>query len=419
MDSGTATADTEAPAVPTGYSNEDTYYATRYSQGRRTVYAIDLSLMNVAAMLPRPDPDKPTPGNRRVKDAHARGFAAYIRGNENWVSPALILRAPDVFKFTPERVVGGTEFGVLAIPRLARNDLKILDGQHRILGVHYGVDQVDAEIDKVRSLIAAAKRDGNGELETHHRKELSKLEKQRQRFSTERISVQVQIEEDQREFMQMFVDIADNALGISSAIRARFDARKVVNRSLEDVLKNALLTERVDLEQDRIGVSSRFFLGAKHVADIVRTATVGVSGRIGKRQEDELDEAMLVEKSNNFMDLLVGGFSILDDLVEGKTTPEDVRKTSLLGSATMLRVLAGVYYDLSKDMSDDEIQEFFEKLNPFMSAPIKDGSPWLETGVFSVGATAPKARRQDMKTLTETIAKWAKYPPAWLEGNNA
>jgi hypothetical protein len=119
------------------------------------------------------------------------------------------------------------------------------------------------------------------------------------------------------------------------------------------------------------------------------------------------------------MDLLVGGFSILDDLVEGKTTPEDVRKTSLLGSATMLRVLAGVYYDLSKDMSDDEIQEFFEKLNPFMSAPIKDGSPWLETGVFSVGATAPKARRQDMKTLTETIAKWAKYPPAWLEGNNA
>ena len=85
----------------------------------------------------------------------------------------------------------------------------------------------------------------------------------------------------------------------------------------------------------------------------------------------------------------------------------------------MLRVLAGVYYELSKDLSDDEIQEFFEKLKLFMAAPIKEGSPWLETGVFSVGSTAPKARRQDMKTLAETIVKWAKFPPAWMESANA
>jgi len=414
-----AVSSVDQKGVPSGYANEDTYYSTRYVQGGRKVYAIDLSLLNVAATLPRPDPDRPTPGNRRVKESHARGFGAYVRENENWVAPALILRAPDVFKFTPKEVVGGTEFGILALPRLARNDLKILDGQHRILGLHYAVDEIDEEIEKTRTLIAAAKRDGNGELEAHQRRELAKLERQRQRFNVERVSVQIQIEEDQRAFMQMFVDIADNALGISSAIRARFDARKVVNRALDDVLKNALLQERVDVEQDRIGGSSRYFMGAKHVADVIRTVTVGISGRIGKRQEDELHEAAVVERANNFLDVLVGGFSQLDAMVEGEVTPEELRKSSLLGSTTMIRVLAGVYYELSKDLSDDEIQEFYQRLDPFMVAPISAESPWLETGVFSIGAMAPKARNQDMKALTEAITKWAKHAPAWLGGRNA
>ena len=38
------------------------------------------------------------------------------------------------------------------------------------------------------------------------------------------------VEDDSTAYKQMFFDIADNALGITSSVRARFDSRKVVNR---------------------------------------------------------------------------------------------------------------------------------------------------------------------------------------------
>lgn len=399
----------------TGYDTEDRYYATRYTQGGRVVYSIDLSLDVVAATMPRPDPQRPTPGNRRVNEAHARGFARYVREQRNWVAPALLLRAPDnLFKFEIKDEVGGSQFGILALPRLARTDLRVLDGQHRILGLYYAVDDLASEIENARNNAASARRDGNAELEQHFRGILTRLEDQRRHLHTERISVQVHIEDDPQAFMQMFVDIADNALGITSAIRARFDSRKVVNRALDEVLKHALLKDRVDLEQDRVGGSSQYLMGAKHVTDIVRTVAVGITGRIGRRQESELVEGAVVESANNFHDALVAAFPQLEALVEGNTTPETLRKTSLLGSTTFLRVLAGVYYDLSKDLSDDDIVDFFSQLSRFTAAPIGDGSPWMATGVFSANATAPNARRQDLEKLTKLIASWAIRRPEWF-----
>ena len=34
--------------------------------------------------------------------------------------------------------------------------------------------------------------------------------------------------------------------------------------------------------------------------------------------------------------------------------------------------------------------------------------------VFSENAMAPKARRQDLKALVDTISAWAKNEPGWL-----
>jgi len=401
--------------VLSGYDTHDRYYATRYEQGGRTVYSIDLSLQGAAATLPKPDPAHPTPGNRRVKESHARGFGKYVRENKEWVAPALLLRSPDIFEYTVTDEIAGTKFGILGIPRLARTDLRILDGQHRILGLHYAVEGIAAELEKERSMTAAAKRDGNVELERHHQQIIRELEAQRDRLSRERISIQIHLEDDLTKYEQMFVDIADNALGITSAIRARFDSRKVVNRSLDDVLKHAVLVGRVDMEQDRIGGASPYLMGAKHVADIIRTVAVGIAGRIGRRQEGELHEAELVEKSNNFFDVMLGAFPDLEKIVDGKMTTEDLRKQSLLGSTTMLRVLAGVFYELAKEISDDDIRDFFAKLAPHMRAPVGAGSPWMTTGVFREGAMAPNARRQDLESLTDNIVSWARKSPAWLE----
>ncbi|MCA1840107.1 MAG: hypothetical protein LC723_07240, partial [Actinobacteria bacterium] len=226
--------------------------------------------------------------------------------------------------------------------------------------------------------------------------------------------VQIVLEDDQQGYEQMFVDIADNALGISSAIRARFDSRKIGNRCLEEVLRHALLKDKVDMHQDRVGGASSYLVGARHVTDIIRTVTVGIGGRIGRRQEDELHESALVEDANSFLDVLVSGFSDLEKIAEDSLSAEELRRSSLLGSTTMLRVLAGVYHELRKDFGDEEIADYFSLLEPHMGAPILLGSPWLKTGVFSEGAMAPKARGGDMKTLTTKIVEWHRDPPAWL-----
>lgn len=398
----------------TGYDTQDRYYATRYEQGGRTAYAIELSVAGVAATLPKPDPKQLTDDNRRINDAHARGFGTYVRENENWVAPALLLRASDIFKFKLEKEVGGMQFGILSVPRLARTDLKILDGQHRILGLHYAMEGIAAEVGKKRSLLAAARKQENHDLVRRYEGEVKELEAQRKRLDREKIAIQIYIEDDPQAYKQMFVDIANNALGITSTIRSRFDHRKVVNRALDIVLDHAFLGARVDLQQDR--VKGDMLMGARHVADIIRIVAVGISGRVSRRQEAALNESQLAEKTNEFFDVLVSSLPILNDVIEGKCSPEKLRKTSLLGSTTMLRVLAGVYNELADSMSDDEIGDFFSKLSPHMTAPLTAESPWVRIGgeIFSVGTVAPKARYQDVKRLTKMIAGWSQSEPEWL-----
>lgn len=397
-----------------GYETADEYWATMYSQGGRRVYNIDLSLMAVASTLPRPNPSQPTAGNRRVKEQHAKSFSEYVLENENWVAPSLMLRGPSVFRFQKEKQVQGAQFGILSIPRNARVDLRIIDGQHRILGFCLANEFIAQEMEKIRSHISTAKRDGDQELEAHWLGQMPKWEALKKRLQNERISVQIHVVDDEAEYKQMFVDVADNALGISSAIRARFDSRKAVNRALEEVLKHSLLDGRVDMEQDRISGSSTYILGAKHIADIIRTLYKGISGRISKKEEQQIDEGALVESTNHFFDTLVDSFHELTEVSNEEMTPEQLRKSSLLGSATMIRILAGVYYQLEADeWTQEEIGEFFSTLSPMMHAPIEKDSKWFEIpeikkhGVFSENMYAPNARRQTVDILYKSILQLA------------
>jgi hypothetical protein len=73
-------------------------------------------------------------------------------------------------------------------------------------------------------------------------------------------------------------------------------------------MKHSLLRGRVDPEQDRIGRGNPNLMGAKHVAELVRTLAVGIEGRISRRLEDELREDALIQKTNEFLDALVAAF---------------------------------------------------------------------------------------------------------------
>lgn len=407
--------------VPTGYDPNIRFYATRYKQGGRTVFSLDLSLEQVANLLPAPDPNNPAEGNRQVKESHARAFGDYIREKPDWVAPALVLRAPDIFEFEVKEEIAGTQFGIISFPTMARTDLRILDGQHRTLGIHLAIRGIAADLEKARSLLANAKKsDADPAVLLNLQSQIDRLNDQRARLGHDRTSLQVFIEDDQTAYKQMFFDIAENALGITSSVKARFDSRKVVNRALDGVMKHSLFKDRVDLEQDRMGRGNPNIVGAKQVAEIIRTIAVGIDGRVGRRLEDELDEGELVEQTNNFLDVLLASFPPLEAVADGTLTPQDLRVTSMLGSTVMLRILAGVYAELAERgqmLEDDEVIEFFQKLAPSMAGPVGPASIWIEhvpDNVFSIGSLSPRARRQDLKALRDAMVKWALNKPEWL-----
>ena len=411
-------------SFPSGYDPYDRYYATRYRQGSRVVYSIDLSLHQVADLIPAPDPHRPAEGNRQVTESHARAFGAYVRENSGWVAPALILRAPDIFAFEVKEQIAGTEFGVLSFLKREVSDIRILDGQHRTLGIHYAMEDIAAELERERSNKAAALRTGSSPaVVKRFERRIEELGMQRARLDTDRVSIQIFIEEDQQAYKQMFFDIADNAKGITSSVKARFDNRKVVNRALEGVLKHTLLVGRVDHQQDRIAKNSEYLFGAKTVAEIVRIIAVGLDGRVGKRLEDELNESRLVEDTKEFLDCLVGSFTSVTDVVNGKQSASDFRSGSLLGSVVMLKVMAGVYFELVEKhkFTSADVGKFFQKLDPATRGPVAAGSIWvkyLPNNTFSVGALSPKFRQLELKTLRDTLVLWGLESPEWLSAAN-
>jgi hypothetical protein len=160
-------------------------------------------------------------------------------------------------------------------------------------------------------------------------------------------------------------------------------------------------------------------MGAKHVADITRAVAVGVAGRIGKKRETELDDAAVTEAIHKFLECITEAFTDLAAVADGKVTPLQLRQESLLGSVGMFRVLAGVYHDLTEDMDidDEEVTEFFHRLNPHMNAPVTNSSLWRTTKAnadFEPNASSPIMRTQNLQHLVAVIVSWFKNPPAGL-----
>lgn len=417
------TSDLAMPSTSelTGYNDADTYLATRYRQGGRTLFSIDLSLDQLANTVGQPNPEQPTEGNRKIVYRHAQGFAKYLKTRSDGVIPPLLLRAPDgVFEFNQLDSVGGTDWGTLSVPRNARNDLHIVDGQHRILGIHLLIKELAEALAKARSERAVALKRKDHKLAEEFDKEIAALEAQRHRMNKDRVSIQIIIVDDAQEYKQIFVDIAENAKGITQAVKNRFDSTKVVNRCLEEVMEHQLIAGRVDLDEDRIQGDNPNLLGAKHVADIIRTLQVGIGGRISGQLEPRLKEEDLITETQLFLTLLCRSFDDLGGVGEGIVSPIDLRKRSLLGSVTMLRVLAGVYHELvgANGQADvrtrERMSEFFGKLSRYMETPIAEGSPWLKCKAFQIGANAPRASMGELRDLVTNILAWAKHEPNWL-----
>jgi hypothetical protein len=414
----------------TGYSATDNYIAQKSEQGGRKHYLIVLPLPQVVTTLPIPDPNVPFDDNREVNTSHAKSFAEYVKTHSHWHAGCLTIRTlsgATEFEPFPGAQVGNLQFGTLKVPRNARGIFKIIDGQHRILGIKYLLDSLSDDLMTATSSLAKAQRIGADKAVVEQfERQIRNIKEIQKRVESDSIGIELVVEDDTELAKQIFVDVANHALGVRKAITAVFDQTKVVHRALNELLDgnnvDDLIVGRIDVYKDRVTGSNTNIMGAGSLADIIRTLTVGINGRVVAAQEKTLDQKQLARETNTFFEVLRHSFPELDDIAIGKRTPADIRKTSILGSSTMLRILAGVYYSLRTDgASLTDVQTFFKKLASHTTAPVTSstasGRMWLNAtteGAFADGANAPGSRAQAVKALVNAIVDWYKNPPAEL-----
>jgi DNA-sulfur modification-associated len=407
--------------------DSSTYLAMKTIQGGRAVYATRVPLLDLPTILPVPDPNNVDKDNRKVDRLHAKHFGEYLDTKQDWVAPALLARDSGGCRF--EKVDEHGAVGYLTVPWAIGgiSSLRTIDGQHRVLGVAIEKQRITDAISGIDRDMA---RKVSPEKATKLQADRDKLIAQMNRLKEEYVGLDIYVEPDPIKAQQMFVDVADNAKGISSAVRARFDSYKVANRTLSDVIDHPLLKGRVDAEQDRMTMKNPNFMGAKHVADITRAVIAGAGGRISKKAEQTLTDGEVIEQVKDFLDVISNAFTDLAALTEDDseterradelTMAQRVRRTSLLGSVGMLRVLGGVFRELRAGDNPaelDDITAFFKRLDPHMGAPIAANSIWLTTEArddFEPNASAPIMRTQNIVHLVTVITGWYKKAPVAL-----
>ncbi|MFJ3840580.1 DNA sulfur modification protein DndB [Streptomyces sp. NPDC090054] len=394
-----------------GVTRKSVYLAMLSTQGGRPVYTIRVALADLPTILPVADPDYVDEDNRRVNIRHADAFGKYL-GNSRWVAPTLLIRDAGACEFEPLKGSEG-KVGYLTVPWTSSGLSMTLtiDGQHRILGVDRRMKEIAKNIQTIdRALVKGGLKP---ERVAKMEEDRDALKAEMKRLETESIGVDIYREDDGALARQMFVDVADNARGISAAVRSRFDSSKVANRTLDQVVKHALLRGRVDMEQDRMTRNSPHLIGAKHVADLTRGVMFGISGRTSKAKEAALEDHEVVNAVLDFLDCITDAFPDLAAVAEGTLTPQDLRHQSLLGSVGMLRILAAVYRNLCAEHADTAaITAYFRTLAPSMGAPVQAVSIWRQdpktSPSFEVGAFAPVMRTQNLGYIVEAMTAWYK-----------
>lgn len=394
--------------------------AHRYRRRGMTVFVLALPIRAALELLPIPDPLHKFPGNRRVDPAHAYGFASYWQENARWATPPLLVDTEYVLSdgfqslFADEVV----ESGRLAFPPNAPEVLEILDGQHRILGWHSAAEEIRARMAAADRALRVAYDSGDRGGQRSAETTLETFAQLSTRLDLECVTLEIFEGIGLDEHRQFFSDIATNAKGISKSQVAAFDQRDLVNRVAAEIAqKHPLVSGVVDFEKDRMASANANLLSAKTLVDVVRAASIGFESRAAQKREALLDPDDVRDVTMRYLDVLVDEVPSMRDVATGEVSAAQLRETSLIASATILRVLAGAFRLVAvagleelRPRVDDEGEHMFRRMLRRLSGswafPIDER--WIATGYFpSAASRAPSSRAQDLKGLTLTLAAWA------------
>jgi len=415
-----------------GYEDRKQLLAQRYTRDGKSLFIVSLPIHLVATHLPIPDPNQPFEGNRRVNETHAAKFGEYWRENTRWATPPLLLDTtfPMTREFEPKFSAGGVEFGILYLPHNSADELEILDGQHRILGWKLITGRIIDELKRAREELAKCKVSEDPVGSQVYEEKVATLNGQMARMRSEYITLEILEGVTIEEHKQFFHDIAVNAKGITKSVTVGFDRRNLMNRVAMSLAEaDELLDGRVEMEKDRVTGGNENFVSGKNLVDLVKTVAIGIDGRMTNRREKTFKESAIEAIADRFFKALREAFPDLQKVADDELHPVDLRTASLLGSATILRILAGAYHELAVDNEDDDnprvtdigdkrARALFEGLAENMGLPISDD--WYNTGFFpETTSKAPSSRAQDLTGLTKLVTIWGLTGKTFVSGKSA
>jgi hypothetical protein len=414
--------------APTGYDDYERFWAIEYRHGDRLVYDVNLTLASVPRFIPAPDPSRPVTGNRRVDVKHAAGIAAYLREESRGILPPIVLRSPSrTLEFEAREDISagsGVRFGVLKVPKAKSEDLQIVDGQHRVLGLQIAMRQLTEEIAAARSREAEAKEAGNQALVNQFVTDAKLADEQRSRLSHERITVSVVIVDSEAEFKQIFVDMNDKARGVRKSERIDRDSRDPFYNAATKLTTHPLFEGKVEREKDTVGTNDSSYVTLANLLMILKASTFGITGRTSRDRQMKLakDNSSLITETNGVLGRLLESFPYLRELQDGKISPQELREKSPLGRANTLRVLAGADWALRQlGISDEGIVKGFRELAPDFSGRFASGGRLNSASgsAFPENMMAPGSRNQNLKdavsVIVGSVTSGSQDPESWLE----
>ena len=415
-----------------GYSADKELAAQQVSRGGKTVYIVSLPIQLVPVLLPVPNPLEPLESNRAVRKSHADDFGQYwLKNPDSWTVPPLLVDTSDYLKFKEEfSIVNGPRLGKVTLPEYSNKILKILDGQHRILGWNLVRDKLMRDLEAAQELNAQTQRTGTDQEKIAIQKKLEGIRSDISRMQNEQVTLEIITGVTNNEHQTFFVTIADYALGITTSERTRLDETNMTSRVAKQLVSSLpLLKDRVEMRKGSVARKSKDLMALSNVRDIVRHACFGIKGKVTMAREKEIVDTNAFEITEHFFRAVTDAVPMIANIQEMKYLPMTLRDESILGSVTIWRCLAGSYNDLAVQMIDNKalkwdknghdkfvamLSELYKKMKINQTDGVKKiSTSWADTGCFNPNETAPRSRSQDLKNLSALFTAWAESGAAF------
>ena len=362
--------------------------AHRLKQGGRTVYYAVLTIAQFDDVLPEEIDTQIIKDNRRFIPSHAKGIEEYLQRTDAWVlGPITLSVDPKYVEFEMYEGQSNDDLPVLGVLRVVsggRSFLKILDGQHRRRAIK----------DYRKSQLLDS-------TEIEHRKQ----------FESSQMPIAVYEEEDDFRIRQMFADMAQQR-NMDAITRARFDKRDPFNEAADQVMtQSEWIAEYVEMDRSTIARTSDKLIAFNQLATNLKTLEFGYFGRASqiRLQEVANDLQRIVDKGLEWIDeFLPMAREEYLELLNSDIDPDYVSKErpkTLAYNGTMLRILAGSYYEWQKqfpDIGTDVLASFISGMN--LQPKAKCGL-LVKSRVLDIGKVTLIARKQEVMGAIRLIVQ--------------